>query len=90
MYRGTDAQGRPIFQQKRVDLMIGLDIAGLAAKKRITHAAVFSGDSDLLPAVEEAQREGIAVWLVHDPREPTLRSCGRWPTIDSRSTTPIS
>ena len=67
MYRGTDVQGKPIFQQKRVDLMIGLDIAGLAAKKRITHVAVFSGDSDLLPAVEEAQREGVTVWLVHGP-----------------------
>lgn len=67
MYRGTDAQDRPIFQQKRVDFMIGLDIAGLAAKRRLTHAAVFSGDSDLLPAVEEAKREGIAVWLVHGP-----------------------
>ena len=47
--------------------MIGLDIAGLAAKNRITHIAVFAGDSDLLPAVEEAQREGVTVWLVHGP-----------------------
>ena len=47
MYRGADSAGQPIFQQKKVDLMIGLDIALLAAKNRITHAAVLSGDSDL-------------------------------------------
>ena len=67
-YRGTDAHGEPIFQQKRVDLLIGLDIAGLAAKHGMTHAAVLAGDSDLLPAFELAQQEGIVVWLVHGPR----------------------
>ena len=68
MYRGQDAHGEPIFQQKRVDLMIGLDFALLAAKHQITHAAVVTGDSDLLPAFEVAQREGVVVCLVHGPR----------------------
>ena len=68
MYRGLDAHGEPIFQQKRVDLMIGLDFALLAAKHQITHAAVVTGDSDLLPAFEVAQREGVVVCLVHGPR----------------------
>ena len=67
-YRGQSAQGEPIFQQKRVDLMIGLDFALLAAKHQITHAAVVSGDSDLLPAVEVAQREGVVVCLAHGPK----------------------
>ena len=30
-YRGTDRDGQPIFQQKRVDLMLGVDMALLAA-----------------------------------------------------------
>ena len=68
MYRGQDADGEPIFQQKRVDLMIGLDFALLAAKHQITHAALVSGDSDLLPAFEVAQGEGVVVCLVHGPR----------------------
>lgn len=68
MYRGQDADGEPIFQQKRVDLMIGLDFALLSAKHQITHAAVVTGDSDLLPAFEAAQREGVVVCLVHGPR----------------------
>ena len=63
--QGIDQQGRPIFQQKRVDLMMGLDIARLASKGQVTHTALLSGDSDLIPAVEAAQ-EAVIVWLVHD------------------------
>lgn len=68
MYRGNNGRGEPIFQQKQVDLLLGLDFALLAGKHQITHACVVSGDSDLLPAFEIAQREGILVWLVHGPR----------------------
>ena len=68
MFRGLDASGRPIFQQKRVDLLLGLDFALLSGKKQITHAAVVSGDSDLIPAVEAAQLEGVSTWLFHGPR----------------------
>lgn len=64
--QGIDQQGAPIFQQKRVDLMMGLDIARLAAKSQVTHTALLSGDSDLIPAVEAAQQEAVIVWLVHD------------------------
>ena len=81
-YRGTDADGRPIFQQKRIDLMIGLDVAGLAAKQQITHAALLSGDSDLLPAVEAAQHEGVVVWLVHGPQATYAQEL--WNSADHR------
>ena len=33
-YRGTDGAGQPIFQQKRVDLMLGVDIACLTKRFR--------------------------------------------------------
>ena len=84
VYRGEDAQGNPIFQQKRIDLMIGLDIAGLAAKNQITHAAVLSGDSDLLPAIEAAQREGVVVWLMHGPQDTYAGEL--WNLADERLT----
>lgn len=64
--QGINREGTPIFQQKRVDLMMGLDIARLAAKGHVTHIALLSGDSDLIPAVEAAQQEAVVVWLVHD------------------------
>lgn len=64
-FRGLDGQGRPIFQQKRTDMLLGLDVALLSAKNQITHAAVLTGDSDFLPALEAAAREGVSVWLFH-------------------------
>lgn len=66
--RGTDASGKPIFEQKRTDLLLGLDFALLSGKRQITHAAIVAGDSDLLPAFSAAKQEGISVWLVHGPR----------------------
>lgn len=67
-FRGLDSMGKPVLQQKRVDLMLGLDLATLSVKNRITHAVLVAGDSDFLPAVELAKQEGIAVWLFHGPR----------------------
>lgn len=64
-YRGTGADGKPIFQQKRVDCMLGVDMALLAGKGKITNVAIFTGDSDLIPAVEAAKREGVLVTLWH-------------------------
>ena len=42
VYRGDDPNGDPIFLQKRVDCMVGVDMALIAAKSRITHVALFS------------------------------------------------
>ena len=43
-YRGTTADGKPVFQQKRVDLMLGVDMALLAGKNRIAKMALLSGE----------------------------------------------
>ncbi len=56
---------KPIYQQKRVDLMLGVDMTRAALKQRITHAAILSGDSDFLPAIECVKQEGIIVILYH-------------------------
>lgn len=69
MYRGVRADGTPIFQQKRVDLLLGLDFALLAGKNQITHAAIVTGDSDLVPAIDVARTEGVQVWLFHGPQQ---------------------
>jgi uncharacterized LabA/DUF88 family protein len=68
VFKGLDINGKPIFQQKRVDLLLGLDFALLSGKRQITHAAVIAGDSDLLPAFKVAKEEGVLVWLFHGPR----------------------
>lgn len=67
-FRGHYANGAPIFQQKRIDLLLGLDFALLSGKRQITHVAVVTGDSDLIPAFQVAKEEGVSVWLFHGPR----------------------
>ena len=64
-YRGLDASGQPMFQQKRVDLMLGVDMALLAGKNRISKVVLVSGDSDFTPAVEAVKNEGVLTTVWH-------------------------
>lgn len=64
-FRGMAHDGNPIFQQKRVDLMLGVDMALLAGKNRIGKMVLLSGDSDFTPAVEAVKREGVLTTLWH-------------------------
>jgi len=63
--RYYDEQGNPVLKQKRVDVLMGVDLVLLAVKQRITQAALITGDSDLLPAIEVARNEGVIVHLYH-------------------------
>jgi uncharacterized LabA/DUF88 family protein len=67
MYRGTDEGGKPIFIQKLVDIMLGTDLVLLSATRQITRAILLTGDSDFVPAVEAAKRQGTQVTLYHGP-----------------------
>ena len=64
---GKDSRGEPLFEQKRTDMLLGLDVALLSTKQQITHAAIVGGDSDFLPAVDLASQEGVSTWLFHGP-----------------------
>jgi len=64
-YRGIDENGEKIFIQKRVDTMVGVDMALLAGKGKITRVAFLSGDSDHIPAIEAVKNEGVVVTLWH-------------------------
>ena len=72
-FRGSDQDGNPIFQQKRVDLMLGVDMALLAGKQRVSKVVLLSGDSDFTPAVEAVKREGVLVTLWHGSRSNQTR-----------------
>lgn len=47
------------FEQKGVDMRIGLDIASLSYKKQVDQIILIAGDSDFVPAAKLARREGI-------------------------------
>ena len=87
-FRGSDSQGNPVFQQKRTDLLLGLDFALLSAKHQITYAALIAGDSDFIPAIEIAKEEGIVVCLFHGPnanrRSESTYAQELWSAADER------
>lgn len=75
----TDADFAPIFEQKGVDMRIGLDIATFAERQSIDRILLVSADTDMIPAMKQARKSGIEVGLIQLPRpahglHPTLKA----------------
>jgi uncharacterized LabA/DUF88 family protein len=69
----------PDIRQKGVDMRIGLDIASLTLKKQANVIVLVTGDSDFIPAMKFARREGaqlVLLTLGHNVRE------GMWEHAD--------
>lgn len=60
----TDADFKPVFQQKGVDMRIGLDIALYSAHGVAGRMALVTGDTDLVPAMKHARKAGLQVVLI--------------------------
>ena len=67
-FRGQQADGSKIFAQKRVDILLGVDMVELAATHQISKAILVAGDSDFLPAIEVVKRHGVLTVLWHGTR----------------------
>ena len=78
--RGPDSDGRYTFVQKRVDIMLGVDMALLAAKHIIQEVVLVAGDSDFVPAIAAAKPEGVVVRLFHGQNPHS----GLWLESDER------
>lgn len=88
-YRGKNTRGEKIFQQKQVDLLLGLDFAEQSMKGHITHVALVAGDRDYCPAVDFAKAQSVCVWLFHGPKvSPATGECtyavALWKCCDER------
>jgi uncharacterized LabA/DUF88 family protein len=62
--------GKPeqsIYVQKRVDVMLAVDLTRLAWRGEIGHAVLVTGDADFVPAVEDARTAGLKVTLRFAP-----------------------
>lgn len=55
---------RPLIKQKGVDMRIGLDIASLTLKKHAQVIVLATGDSDFIPEMKFARREGAQLVLI--------------------------
>lgn len=58
---------REQFEQKRVDVLLSVDLVRHAAAGHIQHAILVAGDSDFVPAIEAAKEHGVTVslWCGH-------------------------
>jgi len=63
----TDADFRPDFEQKGVDMRIGLDIAAYSSLKKIDRIALVTADTDCVPAMKLARKSGVQVVLIALP-----------------------
>lgn len=54
---------KPAITQKGVDMRIGMDIAALTLKKQAHVIVLVTGDSDFVPAMKFARREGAQLYL---------------------------
>ena len=87
-YRGKNQDGSPVFAQKRVDILLGVDMVELAATKQISRAILVAGDSDFLPAIEAVKRQGVMTVLWHGTRggkgKPSTCHNDLWDMCDER------
>jgi len=60
----TDADFRPDFEQKGVDMRIGLDIASYSALKCVDRIGLVTADTDCVPAMKLARKSGVQVVLI--------------------------
>ena len=59
-----DADFKPDFEQKVVDMRIGLDMANYAANRAVDLIALVTNDTDCIPAMKYARRARLQVALV--------------------------
>jgi len=63
----SDDDFKPDFEQKGVDMRIGLDIASYSGSKAIDRIILASGDTDCIPAMKHGRKAGIQIVLVTFP-----------------------
>jgi uncharacterized LabA/DUF88 family protein len=63
----TDADFYPDFEQKGVDMRIGLDIAAYSTLKGIDRIALVTADTDCVAAMKLARKSGVQVVLIALP-----------------------
>ena len=63
----TDADFHADFEQKGVDMRIGIDMANLSSNRSVELIALATNDTDCIPAMKHARRSGLQVALITVP-----------------------
>lgn len=65
----TDSDFSPDFEQKGVDMRIGLDIANYCGTGAVERIILITGDTDCLPAMKHARISGLQVVIIALPEQ---------------------
>lgn len=65
----TDEHFRPDFEQKGVDMRIGLDIATFSATNAVERIVLLTGDTDCIPAMKHGRIAGLEIAIAALPRK---------------------
>ena len=63
-----DKDFSPNFEQKGVDMRIGLDVATYSTSRTVDRLILVSGDTDCIPAMKLARINGVQIVLVTFPK----------------------
>lgn len=63
----TDDDFEPIFEQKGVDMRIGLDIALYSETRAVERIILITQDTDCIPAMKHGRKAGLQVVLIRLP-----------------------
>jgi uncharacterized LabA/DUF88 family protein len=63
----TDADFKPQFEQKGVDMRIGLDIAAYSAEHLAERIILVTNDTDCVPAMKFARKAGLQTIIIQVP-----------------------
>ncbi|MGM0608622.1 MAG: hypothetical protein ACQESP_09395 [Candidatus Muiribacteriota bacterium] len=56
---GLNIDGSPIFVQKQVDMLLGLDIAHVSYRQLVDKVIIFTKDTDITPALKSGRLTGV-------------------------------
>lgn len=73
-----DTTSGPMFTQKKVDILLSLDLVKLAVEHQIQRAVIFAGDGDFEPAILMAKDAGTVVQICYVPgsaHDELLNAC---------------
>ncbi len=63
----TDQDFEPVFEQKGVDMRIGLDIATYSNDRVVERLVLITQDTDCVPAMKQARKAGLQIVLINLP-----------------------
>jgi uncharacterized LabA/DUF88 family protein len=65
----TDSDFKPDFEQKGVDMRMGLDIATFCRSRSVERIVLITGDTDCIPAMKHARIAGLQIVLASFPSQ---------------------